>query len=972
MQKANEIKYALIPPTQFIAELKNYSWKKIFIDYETYNEVSGSSFAVEPWMEGTKPFMFSICGMENFTVAENSLKVFIFNELTSEQKQVFREFLEQREVWSFNCKFEIAVTWKLLGGKPVLFQDVQTLFKIDGRFINNLSLKKGSELLLKIPTWADSTWDTLNALQYLAEKVQKSYILKGKHTELTGAAVKGDVRKIYAFLEALTVNKKKLSKPETEMIRWFWNAKDNLTPKLVLRSLIKAKFNPEKISLRDVPLNVVAQYCAYDSYVTAHCYASLWNTCKESYDIYIRQSWLAMMMEAYGMTRDLNRELEIEDVYKEKILYYIKEIFKIPAFADLLELGGKPENDEESESSKVESKEYVGLSFEDKQFIQDATDVELIKKKYWNFNGRGKSLSNFYNALLSSPKAKQAIQAYHIQKFIVQLEDFTEIIDGTEYSIAKRLKWNTMEQIIPLALKHIETKVASTRATLREYVGTDSFNRWSTFEDLKGREGIDTETLETLSEQYIKWEQRKYKFRECLQEAKDLRIAQDDKDPRVFIEVTKSLKKENLELLFNALAICADLSPDVKWEEMPWEMRLVFCCKVLKKLDKALTSWVKGKMGRDRVRSCNFGKTLSDVPNRCTEGSGNLFQPSFNDCSADTKRWKSPIHAIPRSSEIAEMCVPRKRDSLLLHYDYGQAEVRIIARLADEKALLALFKDNPDADVHRLMASRAFDKKPEKISDEERRASKGITFGILYGQSLETLAENVFKGNMSTAKDVYSKFFDAFPEIKRWCHEQHVAIQQKGYVKTIFGDRLWINAHSKGELLRRSQNYPVQSSSSTLAGYGIWKVYEECQRKNIEAIPQCFIHDSSDWDVRGKDLIPFIQAVEKCAVNDLASRYNIPMKIDFGIGINLNFMLTIIDPVKTSSGLKFNFKCAEIFYSQIIKRLQLNHEIKIEIFSTKIFRQSWGDLFKLKQPFSLYINQDITIYEGSIELISQS
>ena len=1377
-----DIKFEIVEQENFITKLSEYpKGSDVAFDYETYNDVN-SEMAIEPWDENTFPFMFSVCQLND---PENTLKIFNFKDLTEEQKDTFEKFLTTRHVWAFNCKFESAVTWKLLG-KPIRFDDVQCLYKVSGQFVDGLSLKKGTASLLGVPEWADDTWETLKVLREIVKRVQKVYVDKSKSNELVEAFFEGNAKRAYQIVEAkANSSMEKITKADAEFITALKYVKPILTPKVILNALKESKIDTNKVNLKYVPKKIVERYCAYDAYATAYNYQKLYDSCKEQYHIYLKQSWLAMIMEAYGMTRDLEREKEIESHYQDKILYYMKELLQIPEFTNTLEIEYYEDaiNPETGRMKKF-AKYRTGFEIEDHALVKETTNYELLKEKYWNYNSSMQSsLKLYYNALFSSDMAMSSVVAYHIKKFLVQLEGFTEIIDGQEISKAKRIKWDNIADLYPDAVKHIHAQIKNAKN----------------------------------SEDRSKWSKINATLEKTYQEAISLRIAPTSGERAKLADIEDirlSLKKENIEILFNALNECADISPDDPWETLPWEMKMVFCCKVIKKLDKALTSWVRGKVGRDRIRKCQFGKSLLEVPKRTENGDNTLFQTEFNTCSAETKRWKSPIHAIPRGSELSEMIIPRYNDSILTHFDYSQIEVRMVAALSNEKNLINLFKTNPKADIHRLMASRVWNKAPEDVSGEERRASKGCclagdtrvrlldgtvrtlkdleghngfyvytvnqvtgemepgkvtwcgkvkiaqkyvkitlddggivqmdldhqlvrkdgigvsgrdlkigtllqsietginhnnqigrsgyeyiinpngkrntiyrqvclqnneykykynvhhkdhnifnncpdnldyitslehttyhsierskhydwggfviwdddrrktisdmmieeqqdfrnsrgyvgstsvilryirnllengfvdniadvynkyrttqllcrwenlpkffdasyydiiqnawhikwgasethpvkeldtsysseqgknqmkrlwesdtldsvefrkrhsikqnkimsrlnqdseiikiqqqckimkalktlsincsdseiisnyqhchalnkthkwvynlpklnsilkyfgsleealersksyinheivsieiinekidlydmrvpgnnnywiltsddqkgkysgiihlnTFGLLYGMNTESLANSYFEGNVTVAKDVVSKFYGAYPNILKWCNTRHAQVDSEGYVNTLFGDKIYIKSKSRGETHRRSQNYPVQSSASNIAGYAIWNVYEHCQKEGIEAIPQCFIHDSSDWDVRLKDLVRFIKAVNKCAVDDIVTEFDIPMKIDFEIGINLNFTMHLENPEFTENGVKFDFKCPEIFYKKLIKRLQIAYTIKGEMSDSKTEVESWANIFVTKRPYSMYLNRPIEIYAGNLIL----
>jgi hypothetical protein len=1126
----NEISYRLVPQKDLVTTLRSLPKEDCTFDYEAYNTRDGK-LSLEPWDEDTHPFLFSVCTLSN---PENTIKVFQIGKLSETEKSALHEFITSRRTWSFNCKYESAITSKLMG-RFVFFDDVQCLYKIDGRFINGLSLKTGTSQLMGVPVWSDATWETHDALKAVIEKIQATWVKKRKTTELLAAFLEGDVRRAYRLIEGKLEARIEMSDTEAEFYNLLIKVKPYMTPQLVLDALVNSRFDACKITLKDVAPEIVERYAAYDAYATACCYDKLYSSCKDQYVYYIKQSHLAMLMEAYGMTRDLKRESEIEAHYKEQILQYMKKILRIRQFSDLLKVEYVVREINPA-SGRMKNMPYskIGLDIEDSVKIDNAADYECLKENYYNYAATHKdTVKIFYDALFSSEKAQSAVMVYHIKKLLVQVEGFTETVNGQEMHRARNMSYETDEAFLTEIRSYVESRRAAAKAALNAKTGGSK-----NFYSKADLERLNIAEDDPLYAEFRKWDKMSYNMKITIEEALSLTIAPagektKDEDRNATTEdIRLSLRKENLEILYSALSECAGMKVDVPWEEMEWEMQLVFCCKMLKKLDKALNSYILGRVGRERVRKCAFGGSLLEVPIRTLGGQGNLFQTSFSDCSADTKRWRSPIHAIPRGCELSELIVPRLMDSILVHYDYcwhkdtvlcirdmatdlrwehktieelynnpsnytvcscdiqsdyyikppvvrgtikdvrkvrkesklleltltngfklrltkehnlykkdyvktkasdlvvgdrlitlkgnkpqptsskgkrivsieevayadwvytieiaedhhnyfvvasddgsemilssnSQSEVRVIAALAQERELLNMFRDNPKADVHRLMASRVWNKDPKLVTPEERRASKGMVFGTLYGMSLESTAAGYFDSNITVARDVRDKFFSTYPKIVPWCEAQHKQIERYKYVNTIFGDKIWIEAKSRGELHRRSQNYPVQSSSSSIAGYGIWNVWEHCRNEKIEAIPQCFIHDSSDWDVKLPHLIKFIKAVNKCAVDDLAKQFSIPMKIDFEIGVNLNFTMHIENPEFAENGVRFEFVCPEVFYPRLIERLSLAYAVESSIAKEEEETESWANIFVTKRPYSMYINRPIKIFSGDIVL----
>jgi hypothetical protein len=1089
-----------------IEGLKSYPPGAAAWDFETYNS-KDSDLAVEPWAEGTFPFMFSVSLIEK---PEDYNMVFVFHELNQEQKDAIYEFLTTREVWAFNCKFEMAVIWKMLG-KMVKLNDVQVLLKVEGGYVNNLSLKKASAKLLGAPEWAESTWETLNVLKEIVDRVNTWYIVKKKEHPIADLLVKGDMQSIAEYFA--NAPEDKLIKSDKEFYAKLLSVWEHLTPRRVLSALLRSNFDSKKIGLTYLDYDNTARYCAYDTYATAMCYHALWENCKDQYPIYIKQSWLACVMEAYGLTRDVDKEKQIETIYKEQMLDYMKKILLMPVFANAVEFERPVEIVSEKGRKKASTEKVKGLEIEDKIFIKNCNNYEELKDLYWNYNSpKGSAVTSFYEVLFTSEVVVSSLVAFHMYKFLIQIEGFTEEIDGEVVSIAKRMKHDTCSEILFLAKDFIETQLDISRKALSTFLNGFKFEPWSEFMTLAEDAGVtDLDTYEKLFQEYKKWATARYQYTQCLEETKN-----------IMSELSGSLKAENIGVLFSALTTCADMNVDAPWDEMPWELQLVFGAKVLKKIDKSINNWVTGGSGSDRVRDCEEVLELTEVPARKKGKALKIFRTDFNECSASTKRWRSAVHTIPGGTEIGETFIPRSKESVQVHYDYcwhkdtklrllngtvktveelhnegitsstysydpnkevltsgrikevrkvrqeeklieltlnngyklqltpehnlyllgykktmarylkigdsiislydkeehkdnhtvvnirevdyndwvytieieedhhnyfvlasddgkemilssnSQNEVRVVAAVSRDKNLLDLFKNNPQADVHRLMASQVWGKDPKDVSDFERGASKSVTFGLLYGLSLESLAETHFQGNISQAKNTMDRFFESFPDIKSYIKNQHNHVHKHGYVKTFFGDKLYVDGYNKGSIERDAQNYPIQSTASCLAGYGIWNTYEKCVDGGVKAIPQCFTHDSANWDVKVADFLKFVDIVDKCAMEDIYKEFSIPLKIDFEMGMTQSFMIKMSNIKKNDNGIEFEFEGSDKYFEALLERLSQCYDVKHEIKKTKIKTKSWKDMFTTKsgkeKPYSLYINQPLKTFEGVMSI----
>ncbi|HSV58620.1 MAG TPA: DNA polymerase I [Variovorax sp.] len=225
--------------------------------------------------------------------------------------------------------------------------------------------------------------------------------------------------------------------------------------------------------------------------------------------------------------------------------------------------------------------------------------------------------------------------------------------------------------------------------------------------------------------------------------------------------------------------------------------------------------------------------------------------------------------------------------SLIASCDYSQIELRIMAHISGDEALLRAFTDGMD--VHRATAGEVFGVAPDQVSSEQRRYAKVINFGLIYGMSSFGLARNLGIEN-AAAKSYIDRYFARYPGVKAYMDETRASAKSKGYVETVFGRRLYLpeinspNGPRRGAAERAAINAPMQGTAADLIKLSMVKVQEvlDAEKRGTKMIMQ--VHDELvfevpqaeiDW-VRGE--IPRLMA----GVAEL----KVPLLAEVGVGPN--------------------------------------------------------------------------------------
>ncbi len=264
---------------------------------------------------------------------------------------------------------------------------------------------------------------------------------------------------------------------------------------------------------------------------------------------------------------------------------------------------------------------------------------------------------------------------------------------------------------------------------------------------------------------------------------------------------------------------------------------------------------------------------------------------SYNQTVAATGRLSSTnpnLQNIPirteKGREIRKAFVPRNSDFVLLAADYSQIELRIIASLSGDKAMMNDFQDG--LDIHTATASKVYNVPLDEVSKEMRRNAKGVNFGIIYGISAFGLAENLGISRKEAA-EIIDNYFQNYPSIKTYMENSILRAKEKGYVETIMGRRRYLadinssNAIVRGFAERNAINAPIQGSSADMIKVAMINIHKRMQEKNMRSKMILQVHDELVFDVHRDELDELKKLVEK------EMREAIPLKVPIVVDMNM-------------------------------------------------------------------------------------
>ncbi|MGB9331565.1 MAG: DNA polymerase I, partial [Steroidobacteraceae bacterium] len=226
-------------------------------------------------------------------------------------------------------------------------------------------------------------------------------------------------------------------------------------------------------------------------------------------------------------------------------------------------------------------------------------------------------------------------------------------------------------------------------------------------------------------------------------------------------------------------------------------------------------------------------------------------------------------------------------ECVLLAADYSQIELRIMAHLSGDETLRAAFAE--DRDVHQATAAEVFGVELTAVSAEQRRTSKMINFGLIYGMSPFGLARNLGIERAAAQQHV-ERYFQRYPGVKRFMDNTRAQARESGYVETVFGRRLYLpdirsgNPQLRQYAERSAINAPMQGTAADIIKRAMIAVDAWVTRVGSPARLIMQVHDELVFEVPRAAADEFTHVLRGHMVN--AASLSVPLRVDVGTGAN--------------------------------------------------------------------------------------
>lgn len=293
-----------------------------------------------------------------------------------------------------------------------------------------------------------------------------------------------------------------------------------------------------------------------------------------------------------------------------------------------------------------------------------------------------------------------------------------------------------------------------------------------------------------------------------------------------------------------------------------------------------------------RHREINKLKQIVQTLIDATNTSDERIHTTFEQTVAATGRLSSVdpnLQNIPNRNaagrEIRGVFVPGEGYEALMSCDYSQVELRIMADLSDDEALIEAFRSG--ADFHKYVASMVYKLPVDQITGDQRSHVKAMSYGLAYGLSTYGLAQQL-KIAPREAEALKNRYFDTFGKVHDYLESLVANAREKGYTETIFGRRRYFPAlHSTNRVAREAAeraalNAPIQGSAADIMKIAMIRAEQTLAEAHVKSRIILQIHDELVVEIapgEGDQVTELVRDAMEHAV-DLA----VPLDVSCGIG----------------------------------------------------------------------------------------
>lgn len=235
------------------------------------------------------------------------------------------------------------------------------------------------------------------------------------------------------------------------------------------------------------------------------------------------------------------------------------------------------------------------------------------------------------------------------------------------------------------------------------------------------------------------------------------------------------------------------------------------------------------------------------------------------------------------------------KGNVLLSVDYSQIELRIVAHMAQDEAMLKAFRAGED--IHATTAAAVHDIELSKVTKEMRRHAKAINFGLIYGMSAFGLTRTT-ELTLAEAEDFVKAYFTKFPGVKKYLDGMRRQAAEIGYVETLLGRKRYfpalqgkVNVQMKNREEREAINAPIQGTAADIMKLAMLKIPSAIKASGLKAKMLLQVHDELVLECPKKELEQTAHLVQETMEN--AYPLSIPLETEARAGANWGEMTVL-------------------------------------------------------------------------------
>jgi len=236
-----------------------------------------------------------------------------------------------------------------------------------------------------------------------------------------------------------------------------------------------------------------------------------------------------------------------------------------------------------------------------------------------------------------------------------------------------------------------------------------------------------------------------------------------------------------------------------------------------------------------------------------------------------------------------------EKGNVLLSVDYSQIELRIVAHMAEDEAMLAAFRAGED--IHATTAAAIYDIELDKVTKDMRRHAKAINFGLIYGMSAFGLSRST-ELTLAEAEDFVKAYFRKFPGVKKYLDGMRRQAAEIGYVETLLGRRRYfpalqgkVNVQIKNREEREAINAPIQGTAADIMKIAMLRIPSALKNAGLKGKMLLQVHDELVLECPESEMQETAQVVQETMAN--AYPLSIPLETEARAGANWGEMTVL-------------------------------------------------------------------------------